>query len=117
MDKVVQGNPSSLYDPVVVYNGQTLEESSEDTTERKYIANSYAGIIQFHSSLEANISTGDFNNVTVSVFEYIGEKLENTLSSLNPHDISHKYDRTNDVKSYKDGIITFRDGTTEFVDV
>lgn len=117
MDKVVQGNPSSLYDPIVVYNGQTLEESSEDTTERKYIANSYAGIIQFHSSLEANISTGDFNNVTVSVFEYIGEKLEDTLSSLNPHDISHKYDRTNDVKSYKDGIITFRDNTTEFVDV
>lgn len=119
MDKIVQGNPSSLYDVVVVSNEQTLEESAEDSTEKKYISNSYAGIIQFHSTLNVNDS-GDFNNVKVSVFEYIGKKLNDSLSNIagiSNHDISHKYDKTNNVKSFKDGIITFSDGTTDEVDV
>ena len=87
MDKVVQGNPSSLYDPVVIYNGQTLEESTEDTTERKYIANSYAGIIQFHTPFSVN-SSGNFSNVSVSVFEYIGKKLTDVLIDLGNDDTS-----------------------------
>jgi hypothetical protein len=87
MDKVVQGNPSSLYDPVVIYNGQTLEESTEDTSERKYIANSYAGIIQFHTPFSVN-SYGDFSNVKVSVFEYIGKKLNDVLENLGNDDTS-----------------------------
>ena len=82
MDKMVQGNPSSLYEPMVVYKGNTMEEAAEDTTERKYISNSYSGIIQFHNNLPVNSSTGDYEDVSVSVFEYIGKKLNNTLSKI-----------------------------------
>lgn len=119
MDKIVQGNPSSLYDVVVVSDEQTLEESAEDSTEKKYISNSYAGIIQFHSTLKVN-NSGDFNNVKVSVFEYIGKKLNDSLSNIagiSNHDISHKYDKTNNVTSFNDGIITFSDGTTNYINV
>lgn len=98
MDKMVQGNPSSLYEPVVIYKGNTMEEAAEDTTERKYISNSYSGIIQFHNTLSTNSLTGDYVDVSVSVFEYIGKKLDNTLSKISFDLNSEKSDKGISIK-------------------
>jgi hypothetical protein len=111
MDKVVQGNPSSLYDPVVIYNGQTLEESTEDTSERKYIANSYAGIIQFHTPFSVN-SSGNFSNVRVSVFEYIGKK----LNEQETHEQWHTSNGLQHIELYNiENTITSQDNTSQGV--
>ena len=82
MDKIVDGNPSSYYEPVV-NGGNITEDIADKGTTTKYIANNYAGIIQFHKQLS---KTGDkLDGVTISAFEYIGKKLNETL--LNPDDI------------------------------
>lgn len=130
MDKLVDGNPSMGYEPVV-NNGNITEDIKDEGTTPKYIANNYAGIIQFHKQLtlangklQFTSANGTKENVTISAFEYIGKKLNDVLEnketpivSDSTHDISHKFDNTNNVKNFKDGIITFSDGTTDEVDV
>lgn len=93
MDKLVSGNPSSYYEPLILNGSNVMEESSEDTTEKKYIANSYAGIIQFHQDgFTIDESTGNFNGITASIFEYIGKKLDSTLSNISEDLNSDKSD-------------------------
>lgn len=130
MDKLVDGNPSMGYEPVV-HNGEITEDINDEGSTPKYIANNYAGIIQFHKQLtledgklKFTTATGEKKSVTISAFEYIGKKLNYVLENIetpvvseSTHDISHKFDNTNNVKSFKDGIITFSDGTTDDVDV
>ena len=92
MDKLVSGNPSSYYEPIILNGSNLMEESSEDTSEKKYIANSYAGIIQFHQD-DFSISNGNFVGIKASVFEYIGKKLDSTLSNISEDLNSDKSDR------------------------
>ena len=76
MDKIVDGTPSTYYEPVV--NGGNITEDIEDKgNTRKYIANNYAGIIQFHH-YEENF----LDSVTISAFEYIGKKLDGFLENF-----------------------------------
>lgn len=76
MDKIVDGTPSTYYEPVV--NGGNITEDIEDKgNTRKYIANNYAGIIQFHHYEENFLDT-----VKISAFEYIGKKLDGFLENF-----------------------------------
>lgn len=85
MDKIVDGNPSSYYEPVV-NGGDITEDIADKGTTTKYIANNYAGIIQFHKQLN---KTGDkLNGVTISAFEYIGKKLNDVIENLSNDDTS-----------------------------
>lgn len=77
MDKIVDGNPSSYYEPVV-NGGNITEDIADKGTTTKYIANNYAGIIQFHKQMEKT-SEGKLKDVTISAFEYIGTKLSDRL--------------------------------------
>lgn len=73
MDKMVDGIPSLAYDAVVSDNTGVLAEGL--TADNDYICNSYAGVIQF------NIARSQ-GSVTVSAWEYIGEKLTASLTEL-----------------------------------
>jgi hypothetical protein len=71
----------------VTINGET-DILSEGEEEKNYITNSYAGIIQFHKKY-----TQEGTTFSADVFEYVGEKLNNTLINIatkepyNPSDI------------------------------
>lgn len=83
MDKIVNGNPSTYYEPVV--NGGNITEDIKDKeSTTKYIANNYSGIIQFHKQIEKT-SDGKLKNITISAFEYIGKKLNSHLNDKNIH--------------------------------
>lgn len=77
MDKFVNGTPSSKFDPVVVSSISTEGTLLEGTNDADYIANCYAGIIQFNKT-RANAPT----TITISAFEYIGKKLDSTINSI-----------------------------------
>lgn len=72
-DKVSSGVPSTGYGVAVYKSGSPL---SEGEAESNFIANSYAGIIQF------NTKVGPSTAYTADVFEYVGEKLDTTLGSI-----------------------------------
>jgi hypothetical protein len=71
-DKISGGVPSTGYGVAVYKSGSPL---SEGELEANFIANSYAGIIQF------NTKVGPSTAFTADVFEYVGEKLSTTVSS------------------------------------
>ena len=71
-DKISGGVPSTGYGVAVYKSGSPL---SEGEAEANFIANSYAGIIQF------NTKVGPSTAYTADVFEYVGEKLSTTVSS------------------------------------
>lgn len=73
MDKMVDGIPSLAYDAVVSDSTGVLAEGL--TADNDYICNSYAGVIQFNK-------TRSQDSVTVSAWEYIGEKLTTSLTEL-----------------------------------
>lgn len=73
MDKMVDGIPSLAYDAVVSDGTGVLAEGL--TADNDYICNSYAGVIQFNR-------TRSQGTVTVSAWEYIGEKLTSSLTEL-----------------------------------
>ena len=73
MDKMVDGIPSLAYDAVVSDGTGVLAEGL--TADNDYICNSYAGVIQFNK-------TRSQGTVTVSAWEYIGEKLTASLTEL-----------------------------------
>lgn len=79
-DIFVGGVPSVGYNPIVTKNGTTMkEDASVGDDEAKYIANNYAGIIQFpieYSGTE--IATG----IKVSVWRYIGKTLTEVLKNF-----------------------------------
>lgn len=86
VDKIVEGNPSSGYNPVVIdSDGNKLQEDldiKETNNNSLYIANSYAGIIQFHQTQSAISDENNeeyVSNIEISVFEYIGKKLSKVL--------------------------------------
>jgi len=72
-DKVSSGVPSTGYGVAVYKSGSPL---SEGEAESNFIANSYAGIIQF------NTKVGPSTDYTADVFEYVGEKLTASLTEL-----------------------------------
>lgn len=72
-DKVSSGVPSTGYGVAVYTSGSPLSEGEAETN---FIANSYAGIIQF------NTKVGPSTAYTADVFEYVGEKLDTTLGSI-----------------------------------
>ena len=57
-----------------------------------------------------SIETENLTDYTIPT-EFYGEFIRNK------HDISHKYDKTNNVVSFNDGIIKFSDGTERYFDV
>ena len=64
--------------------------------------------------------TEEFNDVAyeaLKIYQHTNELNQEVIEQNQHHDISHKYDNTNNVKSFNDGIITFSDGTTDKVDV
>lgn len=73
MDKMVDGIPSLAYDAVVSDSTGVLAEGL--TADNDYICNSYAGVIQFNKPRSQG-------TVTVSAWEYIGEKLTASLTDL-----------------------------------
>jgi predicted nucleic acid-binding Zn-ribbon protein len=72
MDKVVDGIPSLAYDAAVFAGGSQLAEGL--TADNDYICNAYAGVIQFNKARSSG--------VTVNAWEYIGDKLNTTISEL-----------------------------------
>ncbi len=76
MDKMVSGIPSSGYDAIVKVGTTEDDILAESTTSAAgYIANSYAGIIHF------NTARSD-KQIYVHAFEYIGNKLDTTLTDI-----------------------------------
>ena len=71
-DKMVAGVPSLAYDATVVAGGVKLAEGL--TNDNDYICNAYAGVIQFNKARSSG--------VTVSAWEYIGDKLTTSISSI-----------------------------------
>lgn len=71
-DKMVAGVPSLAYDATVVAGGVKLAEGL--TNDNDYICNAYAGVIQFNKARSSG--------VTVSAWEYIGDKLTTSISDL-----------------------------------
>ena len=76
MDKMINGIPSSGYDAIVKV-GTTEDDilAESPSSPAGYIANNYAGIIHF------NTARAD-NQIYVHAFEYIGEKLDASLSGI-----------------------------------
>ena len=72
MDKMVDGIPSLAYDAAVFASGSQLAEGL--TADNDYICNAYAGVIQFNKARSSG--------VTVNAWEYIGDKLNTTISEL-----------------------------------
>ena len=93
MDKIVNSNPSTYYEPVV-NGGNITEDIADKGSTTKYIANNYAGIIQFHEQMVKQ--DGKLKDITISAFEYIGKTLTDvlkdfeTLGSLEDVGISYK---------------------------
>lgn len=71
-DKMVAGVPSLAYDATVIAGGVKLAEGL--TNDNDYICNAYAGVIQFNKERSSG--------VTVSAWEYIGDKLTTSISSI-----------------------------------
>lgn len=76
MDKMINGIPSSGYDAIVKV-GTTEDDilAESPSSPAGYIANNYAGIIHF------NTARSD-GQIYVHAFEYIGDKLDASLSGI-----------------------------------
>lgn len=82
-DNIVKGVPSKGYGPIVMVGGSPLTEDADSTAG--YIANNFAGIIQFNERKAQG-------TVTVHAFEYCGKTLgsaskdiENLEQKVNDH--------------------------------
>lgn len=74
-DKIVAGMPSLGYNALVLWNGAAIDEGELDAN---YVGNTFAGIIH----LNKQYSTGDDAKFKVTCFEYIGEKLDESITSI-----------------------------------
>ena len=72
-DNIVKGVPSKGYGPIVMVGGSPLTEDADSTAG--YIANNFAGIIQFNERKAQG-------TVTVHAFEYCGKTLGNTIGNI-----------------------------------
>ena len=72
-DKISSGVPSTGYGVAVYKSGSPLSEGEAETN---FIANSYAGIIQF------NTKVGPSTAYTADVFEYVGKKLDTEVARI-----------------------------------
>lgn len=72
-DNIVKGVPSKGYGPIVMVGGSPLTEDADSTAG--YIANNFAGIIQFNERKTQG-------TVTVHAFEYCGKTLGTTASDI-----------------------------------
>lgn len=79
-DQIVGGQPSLGYSAVVSVGGKAIDEG-EGTGN--YIGNTYAGIVHFHAArTEGKETDGSVKNITVTCFEYIGDKLDTTIGNI-----------------------------------
>ena len=79
-DQIVGGQPSLGYNAVVSVSGKAIDEGEGSGN---YIGNTYAGIVHFHAArTESTATDGSVNNITVTCFEYIGDKLDSTLGNI-----------------------------------
>lgn len=78
-DKVFAGNPSTGY-TTLVYTataaGNNYGFVAEGEADEDFVNNAFAGIVQF------NQSRNDTHKFAASVFEYVGDKLDTALSSI-----------------------------------
>lgn len=78
-DKVFAGNPSTGY-TTLVYTATTAGNKydfvAEGEADGDFVNNAFAGIVQFNQSRD------DTHKFAASVFEYVGEKLDSTVSKL-----------------------------------
>lgn len=79
-DQIVGGQPSLGYNAVVSVGGKAIDEGEGSGN---YIGNTFAGIVHFHAARSETIATdGSVNNITVTCFEYIGDKLDESITSI-----------------------------------
>lgn len=71
-DKIVSGIPSKGFGPIVIVGGSPLTEGAD--AAEGYIANNFAGIIQFNKKRTQG-------TVTVHAFEYIGDKVSDVAAT------------------------------------
>ena len=74
-DKIVAGMPSLGYNALVMLNNAAIDEGELDAN---YVGNTFAGIIH----LNKQYANGDDSKFKVTCFEYIGEKLDESLTSI-----------------------------------
>ena len=74
-DKIVAGMPSLGYNALVLWNGAAIDEGELDAN---YVGNTFAGIIH----LNKQYANGDDAKFKVTCFEYIGEKLDESITSI-----------------------------------
>lgn len=74
-DKIVAGMPSLGYNALVLWNGAAIDEGELDAN---YVGNTFAGIVH----LNKQYANGDDAKFKVTCFEYIGEKLDESITSI-----------------------------------
>lgn len=84
-DKFANGIPSIGYNPLV-YNTYAKNGLVEDAIDSgAYVANSYAGIIQFNDTtieIIKDAKNGYLKDIVISVWEYVGKTLTEVLSGF-----------------------------------
>lgn len=79
-DQIVGGQPSLGYNAVVSVSGKAIDEGEGSGN---YIGNTYAGIVHFHAARsESKDTDGSVKGITVTCFEYIGDKLDTTIGNI-----------------------------------
>lgn len=91
-DKIVNSRTSNGYAPLVLQSGSVMEENAKykdaSSDNQRYIANCYAGIIQFPVQKSG---TTVASNIKISVWEYIGKTLTDVLKGFATIDSGFNY--------------------------
>ena len=91
-DKIVNSRTSNGYAPLVLQSGSVMEENAKykdaSSDNMRYIANCYAGIIQFPVQKSG---TTVASNIKISVWEYIGKTLTDVLKGFATIDTGFNY--------------------------
>ena len=91
-DKIVNSRTSNGYAPLVLQSGSVMEENAKykdaSSDNQRYIANCYAGIIQFPVQKSG---TTVASNIKISVWEYIGKTLTDVLKGFATVDSGFNY--------------------------
>ena len=74
-DKIVAGMPSLGYNALVMLNNAAIDEGELDAN---YVGNTFAGIIHLNKQYD----NGDDSKFKVTCFEYIGEKLDESITAI-----------------------------------
>lgn len=108
MDKVVNGIPSMGYNPVVHDTTSATGFRDEGTGTNDFIANCYGGVITFNTKRNDAES-----KITIDVFEYVGSKLNTTLSDIDAKFVEVREDIQDIVGVTMEGVVASVGATTE----